>query len=250
MKNKSNAANLPTIAVVLGCIALVLRRMLYAVATDARGLLRANHPLEIALWVLTALTVVWAIVSVWKLDGSAKYADNFRPSVVASLGHYIAAAGILVTVLLPWYSYGKLIAARRIFGILAAVGLILAGRDKKTGKCPLFLTHLAVCVFLGLHVLGNYGIWSSNPQLQDSFFDLLGGVMAVLFAFYEAAFDAGMGKRRMQLAAGLLTAYFGYGALSGSAYPMLYFGCAVWAVTDLCALKPIPKETETQHESA
>ena len=146
--------------------------------------------------------------------------------------------------LLPWYNIGKLVMLRRVLGILAAVGLILGGRNRKAGTRPLFLTHLAACVFLMVHMLGNYGVWSSNPQLQDYAFDMLGCVMAVLFAFYEAAFDAGMGRRRMQLATGLLTAYFGYGALSGSAYPMLYFGCAVWAVTDLCTLTPKPKKEE------
>ena len=49
---------------------------------------------------------------------------------------------------------------------------------------------------------------------------ILISIMAVLFAFYEAAFDAGMGRRRMQLATGLLTAYFGYGALSGVVEPL------------------------------
>ena len=243
MKHPRKPTNLSAVAVVLGCCALLLRRLLYALALDAKNLL-VSHPLEIALWALTAAAAVWVFVSVWRLDGSAEYGDNFPPSLTAALGHYIAAAGIALTVLSPWYAIGRLVMLRRVLGTLAAVGLILAGRDKKAGKCPLFLTHLAVCVFLTVHMLGNYGSWSSNPQLQDYAFDLLGCVMAVLFAFYEASFDAGMGKRRMQLATGLLAAYSGYGALSGSAYPMLYFGCAVWAVTDLCTLTPKPKQQE------
>lgn len=243
MKQLRKPINLPALAVVFGCSALLLRRLLYALALDVRNLL-VGSPLEIALWVLTAGVIVWVVASVWRLDGSNRYKDNFEPSLTAALGHYIAAAGILLTVLLPWYNIGKLVMLRRVLGILAAVGLILGGRNRKAGTRPLFLTHLAACVFLMVHMLGNYGVWSSNPQLQDYAFDMLGCVMAVLFAFYEAAFDAGMGKRRMQLATGLLAAYFGYGALSGSAYPMLYFGCAVWAVTDLCTLTPKPKKEE------
>ena len=223
MKQLRKPINLPALAVVFGCSALLLRRLLYALALDVRNLL-TDSPLEIALWVLTAGVIVWVVASVWRLDGSNRYKDNFEPSLTAALGHYIAAAGILLTVLLPWYNIGKLVMLRRVLGILAAVGLILGGRNRKAGTRPLFLTHLAACVFLMVHMLGC--------------------VMAVLFAFYEAAFDAGMGKRRMQLATGLLTAYFGYGALSGSAYPMLYFGCAVWAVTDLCTLTPKPKKEE------
>ncbi|MDD5863031.1 MAG: hypothetical protein PUD80_00115 [Firmicutes bacterium] len=243
MKHLRKPTNLPVIAAVLGVAALLLRLLVYNLAVDARNLL-TGHPLTIALWVLSAAAVVWVIVCVARLDGSAEYADNFSPSLTAALGHNIGAAGIALTALLPWYNLGKLVLLRRVLGILAAAGLVLASRDKKAGKCPQFLTHLAVCVFLIVHMLGNYGVWSSNPQLLDYAFDLLGCVMAVLFAFYEAAFDVGMGKRRMQLAAGLLTAYFGFAALSGSAYPFLYAGCGIWALTDLCTLTPKPKKKE------
>ena len=149
---------------------------------------------------------------------------------------------ILLTVLLPWWMEGRLLLLRRVLGAASAVGLIVAGRCRRAGKCPLFLTHLAVCAFFVVHMLGNYGIWCSNPQLQDYWLDLSASAMMALFAFYEAAFDAGMGRRRMQLATGLMAAYLGCAALSGSGYLILYFGCAVWALTDLCSLTPKPKQ--------
>ena len=66
---------------------------------------------------------------------------------------------------------------------------------------------------------------------------------SVAFALLAApAFDVGLGRRRMQLATGLMAAYLGYAALSGSGYLILYFGCAVWALTDLCSLTPKPKQ--------
>ena len=156
--------------------------------------------------------------------------------------HYIAAAGILLTVLLPWWMEGRLLLLRRVLGAASAVGLIVAGRCRRAGKCPLFLTHLAVCAFFVVHMLGNYGIWCSNPQLQDYWLDLSASALMALFAFYEAAFDVGLGRRRMQLATGLMAAYLGCAALSGSGYLILYFGCAVWALTDLCSLTPKPKQ--------
>ena len=242
MKQKSKQNRLSIGVIVLGCCALVLRRLLYGVAVDVKNLLPVNHPLEIALWVLSAGASLWIVASVWKLDGSAKYEDNFQPSLTAAVGHYIAAAGILLTVLLPWGTVGRLVLLRRVLGVVAAVGLIVAGRCRKAGKCPLFLTHLAVCAFFVVHMLGHYGIWCSNPQLQDYWLDLSASALMALFAFYEAAFDAGMGRRRMQLATGLMAAYLGYAALSGSGYLILYFGCAVWALTDLCSLTPKPKQ--------
>ena len=244
MNQKRKPTNLSVVAIVLGCCALVLRRLLYGVAVDARNLLAVNHPLEIILWILTAGTALWVAVSVWPLDGSAKYEDNFRPSLTAAVGHYVAAAGIVLTVLLPWGTVGRLVLLRRVLGVAAAVGLILAGRCRKAGKCPPFLAHLAVCAFFVVHMLGNYGTWCSNPQLQDYWLDLTSSAMMALFAFYEAAFDIGMGRRRMQLATGLMAVYLGYGALSGSGSTILYFGCALWAATDLCTLTPKPKEKE------
>ena len=149
---------------------------------------------------------------------------------------------ILLTVLLPWWMEGRLLLLRRVLGAASAVGLIVAGRCRRAGKCPLFLTHLAVCAFFVVHMLGNYGIWCSNPQLQDYWLDLSASALMALFAFYEAAFDVGLGRRRMQLATGLMAAYLGCAALSGSGYLILYFGCAVWALTDLCSLTPKPKQ--------
>ena len=78
MKQTCKQNRLPIVTVVLGCCALILRRVLYAVAVDVKNLLPVNHPLEIVLWVLTAIAAAWIIASVWKLDGSAKYEDNFR----------------------------------------------------------------------------------------------------------------------------------------------------------------------------
>lgn len=242
MKQTCKQNRLPIVTVVLGCCALILRRVLYAVAVDVKNLLPVNHPLEIVLWALTAIAAAWIIASVWKLDGSAKYEDNFQPSLMAAVGHYIAAAGILLTVLLPWWMEGRLLLLRRVLGAASAVGLIVAGRCRRAGKCPLFLTHLAVCAFFVVHMLGNYGIWCSNPQLQDYWLDLSASALMALFAFYEAAFDVGLGRRRMQLATGLMAAYLGCAALSGSGYLILYFGCAVWALTDLCSLTPKSKQ--------
>ena len=163
--------------------------------------------------------------------------------LAAALPLYVAIPlMILLTVLLPWWMEGRLLLLRRVLGAASAVGLIVAGRCRRAGKCPLFLTHLAVCAFFVVHMLGNYGIWCSNPQLQDCCLDLSASALMALFAFYEAAFDVGLGRRRMQLATGLMAAYLGCAALSGSGYLILYFGCAVWALTDLCSLTPKPKQ--------
>ena len=127
MKQTCKQNRLPIVTVVLGCCALILRRVLYAVAVDVKNLLPVNHPLEIVLWVLTAIAAAWIIASVWKLDGSAKYEDNFQPSLMAAVGHYIAAAGILLTVLLGFViervAYKPLRSAPRMSLMISAIGV-------------------------------------------------------------------------------------------------------------------------------
>ena len=127
MKQTCKQNRLPIVTVVLGCCALILRRVLYAVAVDVKNLLPVNHPLEIVLWVLTAIAAAWIIASVWKLDGSAKYEDNFQPSLMAAVGHYIAAAGILLTVLLGFIieraAYKPLRTAPRMSVMISAIGV-------------------------------------------------------------------------------------------------------------------------------
>lgn len=242
MKNLLKSKNLPILTAALGGIGLVLRRILYAVAVDQKNLLSMGHPLEILLWLVTLAAVVLIVVSVWKLDGSNRYADNFQPSLAAAAGHFAAAAGILLTVLFSRESVsGAMYNGWKVLGILSALALVLAGIGRMKGKRPLFLYHMVVCVFLVFHMLGLYQAWSSNPQLQDYAFDLFGCSALTLFAFYEAAFDVGSGKRRMHLATGLLAVYFSCVALSGSQYPLLYLAGAAWAATDLCTLTPVPK---------
>ena len=62
MKRNAGSKVLPVL--ILGLAAFALRTGLYAAATDAKGLLVRNHPLELALSVLTGLALVLAALSV------------------------------------------------------------------------------------------------------------------------------------------------------------------------------------------
>ena len=62
-----------------------------------------------------------------------------------------------------------------------------------------------------------------------------------LFAYYQTAFDVELGNRRMQLGMGLLGSFFCLAAAAGSEDRMLYLGGAVWMLTNLCSLTPMPE---------
>lgn len=253
MKNLKKNGWLLLTAFASGIAALLLRRRLYAVAVDGKGLLTSNHPLSIALWGVVLISAVLITVGVRKLDGSAVYEDNFSPSSAAEAGHCFMGACILLMVLSNEFALSGIIGTVwKVLGFLSAPAMVWAGICRRKGTKPFFGIHAAVCLFLLLYVISRYQGWSGNPQLQDYVFDLMAAVALILFSYHCAAFEAGMGKRRSQLITGLLAVVLCGGALAvGTGYTGLYVGGGVWAATNLCALTPPPKKEEVEsHDPA
>jgi len=75
-----------------------------------------------------------------------------------------------------------------------------------------------------------------------------------LFAYYQTAFDVGMGSRRMQLGTGLLAAFACFAAVPGSETVLLYLTGGIWTLTNLCVLTPpapsVKKPAEPQKEDS
>lgn len=243
MKPLFKPANLPTLAVGLGFLAQVLRRLLYAVAVDEKNLLVPNHPLELMLGALSFAVLVWIVLSVRKLDGSGAYEDNFFPSRGSLWGHLAAAAGILLTVLTTAPGLGGYVGKLwQLMGYAAPLCLAAAGIAREKGKKPFFLLDLSGCLFLLLHIITRYQSWCANSQLQDYAFALFGAIALMLFAFYTAAFAADLPQRRMQLGMGLAAVYLLTAELAVTEYSWLSLGGIVWALTDLCTLEPRPRQ--------
>ena len=242
MKKRFKPTNLPALTAIFGLTGLILRWCLYRFCLDEKFLIPAGHPMEILLYLFTAGVVIFLIAAIWKLDGSNKYQDNFAPSFPAAVGHILAAAGILLTVLLnepnleggigQWWEF---------LGILAPICLVVAGFARLQGKRPFFALHLAPCLFLVFHIVNQFRIWSSDPQIQDYVFTLLGTIALMFFCFYTAAFDVGSGRRRMHLGMGLVGAYLCMVNIATTEYLFLYVGITAWALTDLCTFTPKPK---------
>jgi len=199
------------------------------------------YPLDILVWVVTAAAVVLSLVSVWKLDGSSRYGDNFTASTPAAMGCFALAGGIAASVITDWDAWTRLELIRNFCGLLAIPAILWVGLCRRQGKRPFFLFHAVVCLYLTLYSVSHYQLWSSRPQLQDWFFSMAGAVLLTLFAYYQTAFDASMGKRRMQLATGLLAAFFCIAAAAAGEDMLLYIGGAVWTLTNLCSLTPVKR---------
>ena len=241
MYKKTNDKLFPLLTAGLGAAALVVRLALFLLGRDEKGLLIPGHPLDILSWIITDLAAVLAVIAALKLYGSRKYKNNFGPSTTAAVGCFALAGGIAAAVISGWNLLSRLDLIRSICGLLAIPALFLLGLHRKKGRRPVFLLHGMVCLYLILFAVSHYQLWSSRPQIHDWFFAMAGSLLLTLFAYQQTAFDVSMGSRRMQLATGLLAAYFCLAAMAGGDDIQLYLGGAVWALTNLCRLTPVPR---------
>lgn len=252
MKQRNTIAWLPVIVFSLSMLALSLYKRLYTTALDEKGLLIARHPLSAALWAVVFAGALLIVLAVWKLDGSNLYEDNFTASAPALLGHAFMGVTVLMMGLLYPFSLGGAIGLLwKGLGILCGGGMIWSGFRRKQGKMPFFGIHAALCLFLLLYLVSRYQGWSGNPQLQDYVFELLALAALVLFSYQCAAFEAGMGSRRMQLMTGLFVLLLWGPANFRGHVPGLYFSGALWAITGLCRLIPPTEKDEVEpHDPA
>ncbi len=251
MKKWNNYPLLPGAVLILSVAAYFLRRRLYAVAVDEKGLLIAHHPLGLLLWAVILAGAVLILLTVRKLDGSRVYEDNFAPSNTAALGHFLMGCTALMMTLLSDFPLPDPVGTIwKALGLMTAAAMLWAGFCRTKGKKPFFGVHAALCLFLLLYLVSRYQLWSSNPQLQDYVFELLALVCLTLFSYHYAAFELGTGSRRMLLATGLLAVLLCGAANFRSQIPALYFSGLVWAAADLCRLDPPPKKDEVDaHET-
>ena len=228
-------------AFVAGLGALILRRQLYITAVDEKGLLLRMHPLSFVLMGLTAAVLVLILWSVRKTTGAE---DPCTTGAAAALGHTAMALGILATVLPGVPTAGTLSIAWRWLGLAAPLCLLAAGAAAATGKKPFFLLHVLPCLFFLVHIVNQNQSWSSNPQVQDYLFALLGAAALMFFCFYTAAAEAGCGNRQLRLSMALAAVYLCLAELANSTCPALYFAGAIWTRTELLRLRAADSRTE------
>jgi len=196
-------------------------------------------------WIGAGILLTFLVLAVRKRTGSGKFEDHYSADLPAAFGNLAMAAGIVATVLTGATGIGGYLEnAWHILGLAAPVCLILAGMARVRGKKPFFLLHISVCLFLVLHIVTRYQLWSGNPQMQDYVFSLLGAMALMFFGFYAAAMEAGCGSCRMTLGMGLAAVYLCTAELARSSDPALYLGGILWVLTDLCSIRNISDNEE------
>ena len=239
MKITRKVSLLPYAMLLSGSAAMLLRRQLYLTAVDGKGLLLRNTPLEWTLLALTAASLCAVFLTLRKDQGGNCYEENYSASIPAALGHVAAAAGFftLVRESIPGVA-GNLGLIWQLLGQAAPVCLVLAGALRLFGKKPFFLLHVIPCLFLLMQAVGSYRLWSSNPQMQDYLFALLATLSLILFSHHTAAFEVGIGNRKMVLLSGMAAVYLCLAELGQTNHPGFYFGGMLWALTGTCKAAP------------
>lgn len=242
MKQKWNIAALPLLVLGCGGLAGGLWALMNRLCLDEKGLLVSGNILWILILLLAAAATVGILVISRGLDGSNRYVDNFSSSLSGGVTSFAAAVGILVLMLTNLGSQRSALSALwLVLGFLSVPALILSGICRLRGTRPQFLLHGIVCAFFGIHLACHYQVWSGEPQMTDYVWQLFACVGLTLTAYHHTAFDVGLGRRRLQLAFSLLSAFFCLACLAAEGYGLFYLTCGLWALENRCTLQPRPR---------
>lgn len=243
MKKYLNPDLLPLIVLGCGTVGMLLQLWQHIGGREANGLLIPGHISGILLLILTALVLLLTFVCTLPLRQGSKYRYNFPVSTPGSVGAGAAALGVLITSVMDLMSKPDRIATvTGILGLLSAASLCVLSLCRLRGQQPNVLYHICVTVYLMLHLICQYRVWSGEPQLLSYCWPLLASACVMLSCYQSAAFDGELGKRRPQAFFHLAALYFCCLSLIGDHDPGLYLALGVWMFTDICRLTPMPRQ--------
>lgn len=229
---------LPVFTLIAGGIGCILRFILMLTQIDAKGLLAANHPLSILLYVLSACTIAVIALCVLPLKADPhRYRRMFRKSIRPAFGCMFAAVGILIT------SVQQIVRQQDILTVITMLmafvtalcfGFLAYARQK--GTRPHYLVHAGIVVFLMLHLVCQYRVWSPEPQLPLYFFQLMACVFLMLTAYQAICLDIRKGDRRLYVLFNQAALFFCCLSLTDS-QRYFYLGMGIFCATNLCSLR-------------
>jgi len=237
---------IPLVTELCALAGLLLRVALEFWGMDEKGLYITTHPLYIGLFVLSALVIVWLLLSCRKLSGQ----PVFPSSKGALFAAIVAAIGILATDVLELLSsldtafalhstatLVTLIASviSFVLGILAAVALVLSGVLQHKGKPVHYLFYAVLTVYLLIHPLTQYRMWSSDPQLLNYSFQLLASICLLLTCYHRTALAAGKTGAKRYVFFSRLAIFFCGISIVGE--QLFYLGMLLWLLAQPCRLQ-------------
>lgn len=237
MKNFFKPTHIPLLTLLCGAIGLLLRVWLFAAGIDEKGLLISSHPANTLVFVLTAVFMALLLLAVRPLHSVANYRILFPASPLPILGCAAAAVGVLLSAF-------REISMRRdpvtivtlILAAVAAVCLLLRARCRFKGTRPHYLLQTALTVYLMLHLISQYRLWSAEPQLQQYFFQLLASVLLMLTAYHGTMLDAKRASRRWFVFCNQAALFCCCLSLNSESW-LFYLTMGIFTATTLCSLQ-------------
>lgn len=234
---------LPVFTLCTGFLGLALRAWLALAGTDEKGLLVTTHPAHVLVFVLTAVVMAVMFLCIRTLRSVKRYNDLFPTPALSGVGCIVAALGII------WVNIRDLLLRKDpvtkvclVLGVLAVGCLIAIAVCRFKKRRPSCYLHSVICLYLMLHLVSQYRLWSAEPQLQVYFFPLLASVFLMLTAYHSAVMDARKGSRRWFV-------FCNQGALFccilsvWSESWLFYLAMGFWMCTGLCSLKEVAADT-------
>lgn len=239
MKHPFKPGILPYFTLGAGVVGLGLRIWLYTGGVDEKNLFLTGHPANTLLMILTAVTLLCLVLCVLPLTGSPAYSKLFPPSMLSFVGCCVGCAGILATNLYELLQHTDTVTVLSlVLGIAAGGSLLYAGYCRYRGIRPGFLFRAIVTMYFMLHLVSQYRVWSSEPQLQKYFFALLASVFLMLSAYQRTTLDAGQKVRRWYVFCNQAALFCCLVATVGEG-GLFYLTMGFWTLTELCSLKRV-----------
>ena len=230
MKRFLKPSDLPYIALCGGLLTCIARMLLFISALGSEdGLLPVGTWPDLLSWGLVAVAMGLLLVGIWPIQDTVRFSQKYSKTLFAAISMAVAAVGFGLTSLLELTSEMDMISfVSTLFGFLAAAALGLLAWGRMKGKQLNMVFHGIVCVYLMLHLVSHYRLWSSYPQLQSYAFELMAIVFVMLASYHRAAADAGHGAYRAYTFFSLAAVYFCIATLPGCDNPVFFLGCALW----------------------
>lgn len=243
MKRFLKPTDLPYVALCGGLLTCMARLLLFISALGGEGgLLPVGTWPDLLSWGLVAVTMGLLLVGVWPIQKTVTFSRKYRKTLLAAISMVVAAVGFCITSLLELISETDTVSfVSALFGFLAAASLGLLAWGRMKGKQFNMVFHGIVCLYLMLHLVSHYRLWSSYPQLQSYAFELMAIVFVMLASYHRAAADAGQGACRAYTFFTLAGVYFCIATLPGCDNPAFFIGCALWMFLTPCRLPSVAR---------
>lgn len=251
MKKIINSKTIPYIVIICSIVGLALRLWIMGDGMDAFGLYPSNPVGWALLWVLTGGLGAMILFACAPLKVAGSYEENYPRSLAGMLGSLVAGVSVAIAGVVQlkgdgFNPLGFLELLVGLGGVAAGAVLILLGVLRLQGKKPNFILHAFLCLFFAVRVFHHSRLWSNEPQIGMVILPFLASLTLMLSCYQRACFDVGLGKRRHSLLWSLLGTYLCILAVLSFEEILVYGGCALWLMTDLCSLRPIRQKKVTQ----